>query len=282
MAGERGLGIVGVHVDDRDVEALREVARVARRAPFHRVGREPDLVVRDHVQRAAGRVAVDRVEVERLRDDALPGERGVAVDEDRQRDRRVVDPGARRAVGLLGARETLDHGVDGLEVARVRRERDLDLAGLREARLRRGEVVLHVPGPALRIRDERVDRPLALELAQDRRVRAADRVREDVEPAAVRDADDDLVRAAAAPSSTASSSIGTSASRPSIENCFWPMNARRRYVSNASTWARRSRSSRRSSAGSGFRKRPDSIAWRSHTRSAWSEMCSISYAIVPM
>ena len=43
-----------------------------------------------------------------------------------------------------------------------------------------------------------------------------------------------------APSSIASSSIGTSASRPSIENCFWPMNARRRYVSNASTCARRS------------------------------------------
>ena len=34
-----------------------------------------------------------------------------------------------------------------------------------------------------------------------------------------------------AASSTASSSIGTRTSSPSIENCFWPMNARRRYVS---------------------------------------------------
>ncbi len=30
------------------------------------------------------------------------------------------------------------------------------------------------------------------------------------------------------------------------------------------------------------RNRPVSIACRSHTRSAWSEMCSISYAIVPV
>ena len=30
------------------------------------------------------------------------------------------------------------------------------------------------------------------------------------------------------------------------------------------------------------RKRPDSIALRSQTRSAWSEMCSISYAIEPV
>ena len=33
---DRGLGIVGVHVDDRDVEALREVARVSRRAALLR------------------------------------------------------------------------------------------------------------------------------------------------------------------------------------------------------------------------------------------------------
>ena len=30
------------------------------------------------------------------------------------------------------------------------------------------------------------------------------------------------------------------------------------------------------------RKRPDSIAFRSQTRSAWSEMCSISYALDPV
>ncbi len=54
---DRGFGVVGVDVDDRHVEALREVGRVARRAAFGGIGREADLVVRDQVQRAAGRVA---------------------------------------------------------------------------------------------------------------------------------------------------------------------------------------------------------------------------------
>ena len=194
--GERGLGVVGVHVDDRDVEALREVARVPGRAPLGGVGSEPDLVVGDDVERPARRVAVERVHVERLRDDALAGERGVAVDQDRERDRRVVQAGAARAIGLLGAR-TPDHDrVDRLEVARVRRERDLDLARLRLARLRRRKVVLHVAGSSLGVGDERVDAALPLELAEDGRVAAADGVREDVQPPTVRDSDDDLVRAA--------------------------------------------------------------------------------------
>ena len=126
--GHRRLRIIGVDMDDRRVEALREIARVARRATLGGIGREPDLVVRDHVQRAAGRVAGQPLEVERLGDDALAGERGVAVDEDRQRDRRVVTADAGRAVGLRRARPTLDDGVDGLEVARVRHERDGDVA----------------------------------------------------------------------------------------------------------------------------------------------------------
>jgi hypothetical protein len=56
-------------------------------------------------------------------------------------------------------------------------------------------VVLDVAGPALGIRDEGVRRSLALELAQDRRVAAADRVHRDVQAPAVGDPDDDLVRA---------------------------------------------------------------------------------------
>ena len=146
---ERGLGIVGVHMDDRDVEALREVARVARRAAVAGVGREADLVVRDQVQRAAGRVAGKTFEVERLRDLALARERRVAVDEDRQRDRGVVVALARRAVGLLGARASLDDRVDRFEMARVRRERHRDLARARRARALGAEVVLHVAAPAL-------------------------------------------------------------------------------------------------------------------------------------
>ncbi len=81
-----GLRVVGVHVDDRRIEPLGEVARVAGGAAFVGVGREADLVVGDQMQRAAGRVAGKPLEVERFRDDALPRKRGVTVDQDRKRD----------------------------------------------------------------------------------------------------------------------------------------------------------------------------------------------------
>ena len=190
-------GVVGVHVDDRRVETLGEVARVAGGAAFVRVGREADLVVGDQMQRAAGRVAGKPLEVERLGDDALPGKRGVTVDEDRQRDGRAVAAGGGRAVGLLRARPALDHRVDGLEVARVGDERDRDLARLGLADALRAEVVLHVTGAALGTADDRIRHALSLELAEDRLVGLAQRVREHAEAAAVRHAHDDPVRALA-------------------------------------------------------------------------------------
>ena len=47
-------------------------------------GREAELVVDDQVDRAADSVAGDVAHVEALGDDALAGERGVAVHQDRQ------------------------------------------------------------------------------------------------------------------------------------------------------------------------------------------------------
>ena len=91
---EGGLGIVGVDVDDRDVEALREVARVARRAALGRARREADLVVRDQVQRAPGGVALQALQVEGLGDHPLAREGSVAVDQHREGDRWIVEPGA--------------------------------------------------------------------------------------------------------------------------------------------------------------------------------------------
>ena len=68
------------------VEALRHVAGVGGRAALLRVGGEAHLVVGDDVDRAAGRVAVERLQVERLGDHALAGEGGVAVEQQRHRD----------------------------------------------------------------------------------------------------------------------------------------------------------------------------------------------------
>jgi len=194
--GQRGLGIVRVDVHDRNVEALREVARIPRRTAFSGIRGEADLVVRDQMQRPTGRVPVEAVQIEGLGHDALAGERRVTVDEHRERHGRIVDPRPAGAIGLLGARKALDHGVDRFQMAGVGRDGDLDLAGVRHARLRRREVVLDVTRAALRVRDQRIDRPLPFELAKDRGVRPADDMGQDVQAAAMGDADQHLVRAA--------------------------------------------------------------------------------------
>ena len=197
--GEAGPGVVGVDVDDRDLEALGEVARVGGGAAGLRIGREPELVVRDDVERAAGLVAVEPREVERLGDDSLAGEGGVAVDQDRQRG--VLEIPRRPRVGsdvVAGSRHALDHRIDVLEVARVRRhlDEDLDVLLLLADRAPAAEVVLHVAVPvgALVVggRRGRVGAPASLELRDDRRVGLAEDVGEHVEPAPMRHPDDDL------------------------------------------------------------------------------------------
>ncbi len=181
------LGVVAVHVEDRRLHHPGDVGAVERRARRGRRGGEADLVVDDDVDRAAGAVAAQLREVERLGDHALAGERRVAVDEQRE-DR---ERGALVEHVLLGAGDALEHRVDGLEVGRVRRHRHLDLGPGAGAELALGaEVVLHVAGALDRAR---VD--VALELAEDLAVLLADDVREHVEPAAVRHADGDLVEA---------------------------------------------------------------------------------------
>ena len=79
-----GLGVVAVHVEDRGLDHLGHVGRVVRRPRGLRRGREPDLVVDDEVDGAARAVAREPGEVERLGDDTLAGEGGVAVQEDRE------------------------------------------------------------------------------------------------------------------------------------------------------------------------------------------------------
>ena len=98
-----GVDGVGVDVDDRDVEALGEVGRVARRARVVGIRREADLVVGDHVQRAADAVAGQRLQVERLRHDSLAREGRVAVDRDRERAARVGGRVGALLVGLQRA-----------------------------------------------------------------------------------------------------------------------------------------------------------------------------------
>ena len=171
------LGVVAVDVEDRCLHHPRHVGAVERRARRGRRRGEADLVVDDDVDRAAGAVAAQLREVQRLGHDTLARESRVTVHEQRQH--RVCRTLVEQI--LLGARDALEHRVDGLEVRRVRRDRDLDLAAVAGDELALGaEVVLHVTGALDRAR---VD--VALELAEDLRVALADDVGEHVEPAAV-------------------------------------------------------------------------------------------------
>ena len=102
-----------------------------------------------------------------------------------------LGPVSRHAL-LLGPHDALDDRVDRLEVRRVRLDLDRHVAArLGAARGARALVVLHVAlvGREVRMHD-------ALEAAEDALGGVADDVGEDVQPAAVRHADDDLVHAA--------------------------------------------------------------------------------------
>ena len=107
------------------MEHLGDVGGVARRAGLLRRGGEADLVVDDHVERAADGVAAQLAEVERLLDDALAGEGGVAVD---QHDEAAFVAHVAGAV-LLGAHDALGDGVDELEVAGIEAEREMRSGG---------------------------------------------------------------------------------------------------------------------------------------------------------
>ena len=193
------FGVIGVDVDDRHVKALGEVTRVARRARIGRIGREADLVVGDDVEHAASRVPLQGLEIQGLGVDTLSGEGRVAMDEDGNRDGRVVQRLSTLVDRLTRPRAALDDGVDLLEVARVRGERDGDRASrAADVGSLGAEVVLHVARG--RRRDETVlivfaaDFHVAFELCEDRFDRLPDNVRDDVQAAAVGHPDHDLGR----------------------------------------------------------------------------------------
>ena len=119
-----GLGVVAVHVEDRRLDHPRDVGAVHRGARGRRRGREPDLVVDDDVHGAAGAVAAQLRQVQRLGHHALAGERGVAVQQHRQHREEGTAP---VEPVLLGPDDALEHRVHGLEVGRVGGQVDLGL-----------------------------------------------------------------------------------------------------------------------------------------------------------
>src|SRR5438552_2522846 len=183
----RGLRVVTVHVEDGRLDDLGDVARVGGEAV--RLGRrgEADLVVDDDVHRAAGAVAIQLGEPERLGHHPLAGEGRIAVHEDRH-DARVLGV---VQVLLLGAHHALDDRVDRLQVARVGGQREVDLPPrARGVVARVAEVILDVAVPGRLLGEQ-----TPLELRDDHLVGLAEHVGEHVDPPAVRHAEDHLLDA---------------------------------------------------------------------------------------
>ena len=67
------------------------------------------------MNRAAGAITAQQCQVQRLGHHTLPGERGVAVQHQRHHGEAVIAGPLVQQV-LLGADQTLEHGVDGLQV----------------------------------------------------------------------------------------------------------------------------------------------------------------------
>ena len=142
---------------------------------------ETDLVVDDDVQGSAGAEPPRLRHLKRLHHDALPGERRVAVNDDRHHE---VASGIPSAI-LPGAHGPFHHGRDDLEVRRVECERDVHLASGR----------FDIRGETLVVLDiahrGRLDQA-PLKLVEQIAGMLAEDVDQDVQPATVRHADDRL------------------------------------------------------------------------------------------
>ena len=178
--------------------------------------READLVVDDHVERAAHAVGVELAEIERLLDDALAGEGGVAVDQDHH----PVLPGMVARAVLPGPHPAQGHRIDELQMAGIEAEREVDaaaVAGLVVGRV--AEVILDVAAADVELGIH------VVELAEDPLRALAHDVGQHVQPAAVghRRARCRWISWSAA-RSIASSSSGIRLSEPSSEKLLAPRN----------------------------------------------------------
>ena len=181
------LRLIAVDVENRRAHHLGHVGRVLRRPRIAGASRETDLVVDHDVHGAARPVALQQREIQRLRHDPLPGERGVSVNQHGQHALPVLVGDA----VLVCAGNALDHRVHRLEVARVGSQEQLQLAPVRrDVGARGAQVVLDV---ARAVGALGID---ALELAEDLTVWLPDNLGQHVETAAVCHAEHDFLNAA--------------------------------------------------------------------------------------
>ena len=177
--------IVAVHVQHGRFDHLHDVGAIQRRAGVARVaGGEADLVVDDHMHRAAGEVAARLSQRQRLHDHTLAGKGRIAVHEDGQH--RMAGDVATAVQPRLD--RAFDHRVDDFEVRRIERETQVhrtarggDIAG-------KALVVLDVTGWQVLGRG-------VIELGEQLGRGLAQRVDQHVQSAAVGHADHDFLHA---------------------------------------------------------------------------------------
>ncbi len=182
---QHGFGVVAVDMEDRRLHPLGDIRGVEAGTGIDGGGGEPDLVVDHDVDGPAGRVAAELGEVEGLGDDALTGEGGVSMEE--QREDQVV--AARPELVLTGPGDALEHRVDRLQVAGVGRHLDAEPPAVRGGVLATGaQVVLDVTGEVAGV----VGLLVADELVEDGGEVLLGGVGQHVQPAPVRHAEHDL------------------------------------------------------------------------------------------
>src|SRR5262245_59240027 len=117
-----GFCIVCIDMKNGCLNHSRDVGRIRREPSLLWRRGKAQLIVNDDMNRPASSVMPQFREAERFRHDALPGKRGVAVNQNWD----DASPLAIAQVMLFGAHDAFDDGVDQFQMAQVRTERNVD------------------------------------------------------------------------------------------------------------------------------------------------------------
>ena len=177
-AGER---VVAVDVKNRDLDHLRDIGRVHRRARIFGERGESYLIVHHHMHGSAGPVTMQLRHVQCFGNDPLPRECRVAMQQERQNFAAMFGVVANP---LTRPRFSFHHWIDCFEVTRIWREQNFDLRAGSECSHRAiTKMVFHIA-----IASDEVRNVVFVELGENVAKRFLQKIREHVEPAAVRHA----------------------------------------------------------------------------------------------
>ncbi len=178
--------VIAVDVKNWDFDHLRDVGGVHRGAGVFRQGGEADLVVDHDVHGSARAVAGQLRHVERFRHHALTSEGRVPMNEQRQNFPAMLGVASD---ALPRPRLSFDHRIDGFEMAGVGGEPNLYLrSGVEFPYGGVAEVIFHI---AIALHE--IGNVVGAELGEDDLERFAEKIRQHVEPSAVRHPHADLL-----------------------------------------------------------------------------------------